>query len=177
MAVFLTLALFLKYVVPSFVENSEYKRLDAELKPRLAPLHHLISMCENPEDLKLLGDKVSIELSTFCSEHRELFEDNVKNPSKKFVSHQNKTIAELEALKKVLRKEAFKEGAGEEKRKEFYDTIKAISDLKAKEKFKQDQKTGAFQEKQFKKTSSSLPKKLLMILLERTQSSLHFLSK
>ena len=68
MAVFLTLALFLKYVVPSFVENSEYKRLDAELKPRLAPLHHLISMCENPEDLKLLGDKVSIELSTFCSE-------------------------------------------------------------------------------------------------------------
>ena len=105
MAVFLTLALFLKYVVPSFVENSEYKRLDAELKPRLAPLHHLISMCENPEDLKLLGDKVSIELSTFCSEHKELFEDNVKNPSKKFVSHQNKTIAELEALKKVLRKQ------------------------------------------------------------------------
>ena len=130
MAVFLTLALFLKYVVPSFVENSEYKRLDTELKTRLAPLHHLISQCDNPEDLKLLGNRVSIEISTFCSEHKELFEENVaKNPSKKFVNHQNKTIAELEALKKVLRKEAFKAGAGEEKRKEFYDTIKAISDL------------------------------------------------
>ena len=39
-------------------------------------------------------------------------------------------------MKKTLRKEAFNEGAGPDKRKEYYDTIKAISDLKAKETFK-----------------------------------------
>ena len=84
------------------------------------------------------------------------------NPhSEKFVSHQNKTISELEALKKVLRKEAFKEGAGPDKRKEFYDTIKAISDLKAKEKFKQDLKTGAYQEKQFNKNKFKFAKEIV----------------
>ena len=78
-------------------------------------------MSDNPEDLKLLGNRVSIEISTFCSEHKELFEEKVaKNPTKKFVNHQNKMIAELEALKKVLRKGAFKAGADEVKRKEFY---------------------------------------------------------
>ena len=68
----------------------------------------------------------------------------------------------------MLKKEAFKEGAGPEKRKEFYDTLKAICDLKAKEKFKQDLKTVAFQKKKKStRTSSNLPKKLLVELLEK----------
>ena len=74
-------------------------------------------------------------------------QEKVEKNSEKFVQHPNKTISELETLKKVLKKEAFKEGAGPEKRKEFYDTLKAICDLKAKEKFKQDLKTVAFQKK------------------------------
>ena len=159
--IFLTLVTFLKFVVPSLVENSEIKRLDRELKQRLAPLHHLISQCTDPEDLKLLGNRVSIVISTFCSENSELFAENVPKHSSKFVSHQNKTIAELESLKKTLRKEAFKEGAGPDKRKEFYETIKAISDLKAKEKFTQDLKTGAYQEKQFNKNKFKFAKEIV----------------
>ena len=61
----------------------------------------------------------------------------------------------------MLKKEAFKEGAGPEKRKEFYDTLKAISDLKAKEKFKQDLKTGAFQEKKFNQNKFKFAKEIV----------------
>ena len=64
-------------------------------------------------------------------------------------------------MKKTLRKEAFKEGAGPDKRKEFYETIKAISDLKAKEKFKQDLKTGTYQEKQFNKNKFKFAKEIV----------------
>ena len=108
-----------------------------------------------------LGNRVSTEISNFWSENSQLIEENVNPHSEKFVSHQNKTISELEALKKVLRKEAFKEGAGPDKRKEFYDTIEAISDLKAKEKFKQDLKTGAYQEKQFNKNKFKFAKEIV----------------
>ena len=89
----------------------------------------------------------------------------MNSDSEKYVKHQNKTISELEALKKVLRKEAFKEGAGEDKRKEFYDTIKAISDLKAKEKHKQDKKVGLIKKNNSIRTSISSPKKLFKTLL------------
>ena len=159
--IFLTLVTFLKFVIPSLVENSEIKRLDNELKQRLAPLHHLISRSTDPEDVQTLGNRVSIIISTFCSENRELFEENDTQHSTKFVKHQNKTIAELENIKKTLRKEAFREGAGPDKRKEFYETIKAISDLKAKEKFKQDLKTGAYQEKQFNKNKFKFSKEIV----------------
>jgi hypothetical protein len=160
-AIFLSLLIFFKFCTPSFVENSEWKRLDKELKKRLAPLHHLISSCTDPEDLKILGNRVSIEISAFCQENKGLFEDNVKVNSDKFVQHQNKTIAELEALKKELRREAFVGGAGENQRKEFYDTLKAISDLKAREKFKQDLKSGAFQEKKFNQNKFKFAKEIV----------------
>ncbi len=159
--IFLSLLTFFRFSTPSSVENSEWKRLDKELKQRLAPLHHLISRCSNPDDLKTLGNQISIEISTFCNENKELFAENLNSHSEKFVSHQNKTIAELELRKKELRKEAFKVDAGPDKRKEFYDTIKAISDLKAKEKYKQDLKTGAFQEKQFNKNKFKFAKEIV----------------
>ena len=158
---FLSLLTFVRFTTPSAVENSEWKKLDKELKQRLAPVHHLIGQCSDPEDLKLLGNRISIEIATFCLENKELFEEKVEKDSEKFVQHPNKTISELEALKKVLKKEAFKEGAGPEKRKEFYDTLKAISDLKAKEKFKQDLKTGAFQEKKFNQNKFKFAKEIV----------------
>ena len=158
---FLSLLTFVRFTTPSAVENSEWKKLDKELKQRLAPVHHLLGQCSDPEDLKLLGNRISIEIATFCLENKELFEEKVEKDSEKFVQHPNKTISELEALKKVLKKEAFKEGAGPEKRKEFYDTLKAISDLKAKEKFKQDLKTGAFQEKKFNQNKFKFAKEIV----------------
>ena len=161
MLTFLSLLTFPRFTTPSEVENSEWKRLDKELKLRLAPIHHLIGQCSDPEDLKVLGNRVSIEIATFCLENKELFEEKVEKDSEKFIQHPNKTISELEILKKVLKKEAFKEGAGPEKRKEFYDTLKAISDLKAKEKFKQDLKTGAFQEKKFNQNKFKFAKEIV----------------
>ena len=74
------------------------------------------------KNFKILGNRVSIEISSFC--------------------HENK-------------------GAGESKRKEFYDTLKAISDLKAREKFKQDLKSGAFQEKKFNQNKFKFAKEFV----------------
>ena len=158
---FLSLLTFFRFSTPSAVENSEWKRLDKELKQRLASLHHLIAQCSDPEDLNILGNRVSIEIATFCVENKELFEENVKPDSQKFAQHPNKTISELDALKKVLKKEAFKQGAGADKRKEYYDILKAISDLKAREKYKQDLKTGAFQEQKFNQNKFKFAKEIV----------------
>ena len=114
MLTFLSLLTFARFITTSEVENSEWKRLYKEFKLRLAPIHHLIGKCSDPEDLKVLGNRVSIE--TFCLENKELFEEKVEKDSEKFVQHPNKTISELETLKKVLKKEALKEGAGPEKK-------------------------------------------------------------
>ena len=81
MLTFLTLLTFPRFTTPSAVENSEWKRLDKELKQRLAPLHHLIGQCHDPEDLKILGNRVSIEIATFCVENKELFEEKVEKDS------------------------------------------------------------------------------------------------
>jgi hypothetical protein len=51
--------------------------------------------------------------------------------------------------KKQLRKEAFKVGVDPTKKKLFHECCKAISDLKKREKAKEDKKTGAFQENFF----------------------------
>ena len=52
--------------------------------------------------------------------------------AQEYVTHQNKSLAELEKYKKQLRKEAFKVGATTEKRKLFHEACKAVSELKKK---------------------------------------------
>ena len=81
MLTFLSLLTFPRFTTPSEVENSEWKRLDKELKLRLAPIHHLIGQCSDPEDLKILGNRVSIEIATFCLENKELSEEKVEKDS------------------------------------------------------------------------------------------------
>ena len=61
----------------------------------------------------------------------------------------NNTIKELEVLKVKLRAEAFGPNGSEQKRKDFYQCIQAISELKRREKRKQEEKNTAFHEKQF----------------------------
>ena len=63
MLTFLSLLTFARFITTSEVENSEWKMLYKELKLRLAPIHHLIGKCSDPEDLKVLGNRVSIEIS------------------------------------------------------------------------------------------------------------------
>ena len=48
-----------------------------------------------------------------------------------------------------MRKEAFKPGADPEKRKLFHQACKAVSELKKRERKRQDEKTTVFQEKKF----------------------------
>ena len=74
-------------------------------------------------------------------QHEEFFLDEAaKAPGKKYVAHNNQTITQLEEKKKALRREAFGAGGSEEKRKEFYLCLQAISELKQIEKRKQELK-------------------------------------
>ena len=136
--IFLTLLTFLKFTAPSNVESAEWKRLNTNLKSILYPLHHHIARCNNSEDLKILGDQATELTVKFCLENQELLLDNPNPSTSKFKSHPNKTIAELEVTKKQLRKEAFKPCADPEKRKLFHQCCKTVSDLKKREKIKQN---------------------------------------
>ena len=137
--IFLTLLTFLKFTAPSNVESAEWKRPNTNLKSILYPLHHHIARCNNSEDLKILGDQATELTVKFCLENQELLLDDPNPSTSKFKSHPNKTIAELEATKKQLQKEAFKPCADPEK-KLFHQFCKTVSDLKKREKIKQNQK-------------------------------------
>ena len=150
---FLSLLSFVKFFGPSN-EKSEWTRLSQALKVRLAPLHQYIGRAspDFPEYIETLGDRLSQEIRDFLVEHSEFFADEAStSSSNKFLSHKNHTITQLEVIKKKLRSEAFGPEGSEEKRKEFYQCIQAISELKKREKIKQDAKTTAFHEKQFNK--------------------------
>ena len=88
----------------------------------------------------------------FFVEHEDFFLDEAaKVPGKKYVSHNDQTITQLEEKKKKLRFEAFEPKGSEGKRKEFYQCLQAISELKQREKRKQDLKSTLHQMKQFHK--------------------------
>ena len=148
---FLSLLSFVKFFGPSD-EKKELTRLSHALKDRLAPLHQDIGRASTdfPEYIETLSDRLSKEIRDFLVEHSEFFADEAStSSSNKFLSHKNSTITQLEVLKKKLRSEAFGPEGSEEKRKEFYQCIQAISELKKGEKLKQEAKTTAFYEKQF----------------------------
>ena len=158
-SIFLTILTTLRFSCPS-LEVSEWKRLNIQLKHTLAPLHFLISNCNDASELGILGNQVSKEISNFCSENKELFAEEFK-PSKEFVRHENKSIVQLENYKKELRKEAFKPGADPEKRKLFHQACKAVSELKKRERKRQDEKTTAFQEKKFNSNRYKFAKEIV----------------
>ena len=144
-AIFLTLASIIRFSAPQ-IEKSEWHNLDQKLKTKLQPFHHHISRANNPHDIGALGDQATVVIRDFLLEHSELFEDEAKETAK-FRKHSSKTLNELEDLKKKLRKEAFGNEGNEEKKKKFYECLKALSHLKKAEKKKDDQKTTLHQEK------------------------------
>ena len=84
-SLFLTLATFLKFNRSSIGKN-EWTKLNNELNLKLGPLHHHISTSNHPEDLQVLGNKVTIVIRDFLVEHHELFQDNnSKKHSEKFI--------------------------------------------------------------------------------------------
>ena len=144
-----TLTTLFRYTAPT-LGKPEWIDLDKTLKRRLSPLHHHISLCENPADLAILGDLCTLEIRNFLEEHKDLFtdEDTRKKP---YVPPQNKTLAELQNLKKVLRKKAFSVDGTQEERKQFHECLRAISYFKRQLSEKAKQKTSLHQEKQFNK--------------------------
>jgi hypothetical protein len=158
-SIFITLSTLIRFSTPS-LEKDVWKDLSDNLKQELAPLHHHISRCNNPDDIKVLGDQCTIVIRNFLSNHSELFEDENKQSSK-FRSHSNKTLAQLLELKKTLRKEAFKKDADPSKRKQFHNCLKALNDLKHREKIKSQNKTAVFQEKQFNKNRWKFSKQVV----------------
>ena len=106
-SIFLSLLAFVKFSAPANVEKQEWDQLNSELKSKLAPLYRDISLA-SPDEIPSLGNRLTAQLRDFCVSHDDFFKDEAaRNPSKKYVSHQKKTIAQLEVLKKSLRKEAF----------------------------------------------------------------------
>ena len=146
----LSLVTLLKYCAPS-INSEDLSVLDSSLKRKLSPLHHHISRCTDPADLATLGDQLPILLTEFLEENRELFADEKKQHSKGFISHPNKTLTELQHLKKVLRKKAFSRAGTDEDRKKFHSCLKAISELRKGEKRRLLLKTTTHQEKMFHK--------------------------
>ena len=152
LSIFLSLLSFVKFTGPSDAGKSDWEKLNQALKPRLAPLHYEISQCDssNPDQVEHLGDSLSQVMREFFVEHEDFFLDEAaKVPGKKYIAHKDQTIAQLEEKKKILRREAFGPEGSEEKRKQFYQCLQAISELKQIEKKKEELKSKAFHEKQF----------------------------
>ena len=149
---FLSLLSFIKFTGPDNVEKKEWKRHDQVLKVRLAQLHNDIAHApvDNVAYIEALGDTLTSEICQLFLENIEFFESDSSNlSSNKFIAHKNSTISQLEDQKKKLRAEAFGPNGSEEKRKEFYQCLQAIGELKKREKKKQEAKTTLYHEKQF----------------------------
>ena len=162
--VFLSLLSFVKFTGPNDTEKSEWMRLSKDLKVRLAPLHSEIARCATDNFVKVeeLGNTLTESIRQFLEEHSDFFLDEAsKVPGKKYVSHNNRSIAQLEVLKKQLRREAFGPEGSEDKRKEFYLCLQAISELKQKEKRKQELKTVTYNERQFHKNRYRYSKQIV----------------
>ena len=74
--------------------------------------------------------------------NQSLLGEETKSAQNTYKTHSNKTIADLEVIKKQLKKEAFNVGADPNKKKLFHECCKAISDLKKRKKAKEDKKNG-----------------------------------
>ena len=149
---FLSLLSFIKFTGPDNVEKKEWKRHDQVLKVRLAQLHNDIAHApvDNVAYIEALGDTLTSEICQLFLENIEFFEsDYSSSSSNKFIAHKNSTISQLEDQKKKLRAAAFGPNGSEEKRKEFYQCLQAIGELKKREKKKQEAKTTLYHEKQF----------------------------
>ena len=104
--IFLYLLSFVKFTGPTEAGKSDWEQINKALKPRLAPLHYEISQCDpnNPDKVEELGDSLSLVLREFFVEHEDFFLDEAaKVPGKKYISHNDQTIAQLEEKKKKLR--------------------------------------------------------------------------
>ena len=161
--VFLSLLSFLKFTGPS-EETKEWERHSMALRALLAPLHQEIARANTnfPEYIETLGNTLTEVIREYFVVNCDFFVDEASNhSSNKFVTHKNHTITQLEGLKKTLRKEAFGPTGSEDKRKEFYQCIQAISELKKREKKKQEAKTTLFHEKQFNKNKYKYSKDIV----------------
>ena len=94
----------LKFCAPN-LEKEHWASLDLELKRKLSPLHHDIAHCDDPALLGALGNQVTLEIQAFLQEKSPLFTENCNQQSRgQYISHQNKTIAQLLEYKRELRK-------------------------------------------------------------------------
>ena len=164
LTIFLSLLTFVKFTGPAEASKGDWEKLNQALKPRLAPLHYEISQCDpnNPSQVEQLGDSLSQVMREFFVQHEDFFLDEAaKAPGKEYIAHNNQTIAQLEEKKKSLKRVAFGPEGSHEKRKEFYQCLQAIGELKRKEKMKQNLKAKAYHEKQFHKNRFKYSKEIV----------------
>ena len=101
--IYLYLLSFVKFPGPTEASKSDWEKLNQALKPRLAQLHQQAAHCDpnHPDEVEQLGDSLSLVIREFFVEHEDFFLDEAaKVPGKKYVAHNNQTIAQLEEKKK-----------------------------------------------------------------------------
>ena len=106
--IFLYLFSFVKFTGPAEAGKSDWEQINKALKPRLAPLHYEISQSDpnNPEQVEQLGDSLSLVIREFFAENEDFFlGEAAKVPGKKYISHNDQTITQLEEKKKNLTKQ------------------------------------------------------------------------
>ena len=135
------------------MDKSDWEKVNKDLKRDIANLEYLISRAD-ATDAALLGDKLNEMISKFIEARPEIFEKSevkADNQGASYVKHQSKTMQQLKAHKKDLQRKLLSMSSTLETRKHFWETVRAMSDLKKIEKKKQELQTTSHQEKLFKK--------------------------
>lgn len=149
-----------KFTLPT-LDNQEWTEMNNELKVKLHDLHHQISNVQSPQDLSLFGNLLSLEIKTFLESYSNLFLDKPNGHSPgEYIKHSGKNLIQLKHLLKQLRKKAFSNGGTKEDRIEFHNCLKAINNLRKKERDKEIAKKSQHQEKLFNKNRWDFSRKV-----------------
>lgn len=97
---FLYLLNFPKFIAPANVDHDEWTRIDKELKTNLSSVHSQTSCSANPVEIQSLGDQISTITHTLLTKYKDLLE-YVAPSHTTFTKHSNKTLNQLETLKKT----------------------------------------------------------------------------
>ena len=135
----------LRFSIPPFT-NDEWVQRNAEVKDLLAPLH--LELSQNDITPKAAAVRFSSTMANYFASHPDFIEEQ---NSKSFISHESRTLADARKKKNALRKVCFRRNATDEDRRNFRCAVRAVSFLKKKEREKQEHKTTAFQESQYRK--------------------------
>ena len=128
--------------------TDEWKRLDQDLKSRLAPLHH--DLANDLITAKVAGKHfVEILTEILESEQGSTLTDLISDNSEFFQKQPSKTLQSVTKLKNKLRKKAYGKNGTAEDKKLFRQAVKAHNQLKRIQRRKETESKTRRQEKMY----------------------------